>query len=56
MLSLYEVNPLGSSLQSCVHFLTITPQFQAYTLTQYPYTVRIRLTVTLCFILPRFAI
>lgn len=33
-----------------------TPRFQAYTLTHYPYTFRICLSVTLCLILPRFAI
>ena len=43
------VTKLGSLFNNTLHF-------QAYTLAHYPYTFRIRLSVTLCLILPRFAI
>lgn len=35
-----KVNPEGSSLEGCVHFLTIAPEYKAYTNGLNSYTIR----------------
>ena len=48
-----KVNPLGSSIQVLCTLFNDNSHFQAYTLIQYLYTVRIRLNLTFYLDLPR---
>lgn len=52
----YNSEPSGFIVTKLCPLFNDNPHFQAYTLTRYSYTVRIRLSVTLSLILPRFAI